>query len=63
VPELGELPVHRFRACVGATDELVLEHVRVHGPATVEVLAEPMFDVIVGLLVGHDTVARLAGAD
>lgn len=61
LPELGPLPAYRFRACVGATDELVLEHMRVHGPATLETLAEPMFDVIVGLLVGHDTAARLAG--
>ncbi len=60
LPELGELPAYRFRACVGATDELVLEHVRVHGPQTLEALAEPMFDVIVGLLVGYDTAARLA---
>ena len=62
LPELGELPAYRFRACVGATDALVLEHVRVHGPATLEELAGPMFDVIVGLLVGHDKAARLAGA-
>jgi len=60
LPELGPLPAHRFRACVGATDELVLEHVRVHGPQTLQALAEPMLDVIVGLLVGHDTAARLA---
>jgi AcrR family transcriptional regulator len=60
MPELGPLPDYRFRAAVGATDELVLEHVRVHGPATLQTLTEPMLDVIIGLLVGHDAAAHLA---
>jgi AcrR family transcriptional regulator len=57
--QLPELPEHRFRACVGATDELVCEHVRVHGPERLESLLEPILDSQIGLLVGHDTAARL----
>lgn len=58
-PQVPALPRHRFRACVGATDELVCEHVRVHGPKRLESLLEQLLDVEIGLLVGHDTAARL----
>ena len=61
LPELPELPATRFRACVGAVDELAVEHVRVHGTAGLQRLREPLVDVVVGLLVGHETFARLRG--
>jgi AcrR family transcriptional regulator len=61
LPELPELPPLRFRACVGAVDELVVEHVRLHGTDGLERLAEPLIDVVIGLLVGHETFARLRG--
>lgn len=59
VPGLPDLPPLRFRACVGAVDELVVEHVRLHGTEGLQALAEPLIDVVIGLLVGHETVERL----
>ncbi len=61
LPELPVLPAHRFRACVGATNELVAEHLRTRGPATLPELADAVSDVQVGLLLGHDVAARLRG--
>jgi len=60
LPELPELPRHRYLACVGATNELVCEHVRRHGVAGLrEAVAGPMLDVQLGLLVGDELAARL----
>ncbi len=60
---LPPLPPARARACVGAVNELVVEHVRVAGPERLEELTAEVLDVVVGLLVGHDTLARLQGLD
>jgi AcrR family transcriptional regulator len=51
-PQLPAPPDHRYRAVVGANNELVTEHVRVHGPAGVEALHERLLDVTLALLVG-----------
>lgn len=60
LPELPEHPPARYRACVGATNELVSEHVRRHGVAGLrEAVAGPMVDVQLGLLVGDELAARL----
>jgi AcrR family transcriptional regulator len=47
-------PRHRLRACVGAIDALVTEHVRRYGAATVPQLAGQVLDVMLGLLVGDE---------
>jgi len=59
LPTLPAVPDSRMRACVGAVDELVVEHVRVAGPEGLEALTPAVVDVVVGLLVGHETFARL----
>lgn len=62
VPELPEAPPLRLRACVGAIDEIVLEHLRLAGAETLEELAPAVIDVVTGLLIGHETEARLRDA-
>ncbi len=59
LPALAPVPEVRFRACVGAVNELVVEHVRVSGPEGLETRTPEVVDVALGLLVGHDTFARL----
>lgn len=59
VPELPDAPPLRLRACVGAIDELVLEHLRLAGAETLEELAPAVIDVVTGLLIGYETEARL----
>lgn len=61
LPELPELPRHRFFATVGAVNELVYDHVRRHGPTSLDGLLEPVLDVQLSLLVGADTARRLRG--
>lgn len=50
LPGLPELPLHRYRASVGASNELVTEHVRRHGTAGLDALHEPLLDVTRTLL-------------
>ena len=61
VPELPEPPLARLRACVGAIDELVVEHLRVADAGSLTTLAPAVIDVVIGLLIGHETEARLRG--
>lgn len=58
-PALPVASPSRLRACVGAINELVVEHVRVAAPQGLDALTEPVVDVVVGLLLGHDTPAAL----
>jgi AcrR family transcriptional regulator len=62
VPELPAAPPLRLRACVGAIDELVLEHLRVAGAESLATLAPAAVDVITAILIGRDTEARLRAA-
>lgn len=60
LPELPEHPPYRYLSCVGATNELVSEHVRRHGVDDLaQAVAGPMLDVQLGLLVGDELAARL----
>src|SRR3954470_3111467 len=49
IPQLPALPEHRFRACVGATHELVAEHVTHQGAETVPELRARLVDVQLAL--------------
>ena len=60
MPELAAVAPSRLRACVGAVDELVLEHVRVAGSQELESLTPTVLDVV-ALLLGHDTLSRPKG--
>lgn len=62
LPDLPAVPESRLRACVGAVNELVVEHVRTQGPEGVEALTPAVVDVVVSMLVGHDGFGRLAEA-
>jgi hypothetical protein len=59
LPGLPEVPPARLLACVGAVNELVVEHVRVAGPEGLESLTPALVDVVVAVLIGHETFARL----
>jgi AcrR family transcriptional regulator len=58
-PDLPAPRRHRLRACVGAIDALVTEHVRRDGAATLPRLSAPLVDVTLGLLVGDERTSRL----
>jgi AcrR family transcriptional regulator len=58
-PEVPEPPAHRFLAAVGATNELVSGALLTDGPEAIRGMAGVVLDVQIGLLVGHDTAARL----
>jgi len=49
VPELIAVPEHRFRACVGATHELVAAHLTAHGAETLPSLLDQLVDVQLAL--------------
>ncbi|GAC1440075.1 MAG: hypothetical protein NVSMB51_18850 [Solirubrobacteraceae bacterium] len=51
-PSLPELGAHRFRAVVGAVNELVELHLRRHGPGTLAELHPLLLDVELALLLG-----------
>lgn len=50
--DLPPRPAHVFRACVGAIDELVTDHLVRHGADDLLTLVEPVLDVVLGLLLG-----------
>src|SRR3954447_11238709 len=52
VPGLIAVPDHRFRACVGATHELVSAHLAEHGAETLPVLLDELVDVQLALFQG-----------
>lgn len=58
LPGLPPASPARARACVGAVNELVVEHLRTAGPETLEQLTPVVLDVVVGLLVGHEAFPR-----
>jgi AcrR family transcriptional regulator len=49
VPELPVVPAHRFRACVGATHELVADHLSEKGAETLPTLLDALLDVQLAL--------------
>ena len=49
IPELPAVPDHRFRACVGATHELVAAHVASEGAETLPELRDRLLDVQLAL--------------
>jgi AcrR family transcriptional regulator len=57
--ELPALPPHVFRACVGAVNELVTEHLAQQGPDSLPELLEAILDVEVALLVGRELAGRM----
>ena len=50
IPQLPPVPEHRFRAAVGATHELVAEHVTRQGAETLPELRDPVLDVQLAML-------------
>ena len=50
LPELPALGAHRYAACVGATDALVSDHLRAHGPDGLPALGPVVLDVVLALL-------------
>jgi len=62
LPGLPELPDYVFRACVGAINELVTEHLLRHGAATLPDLLTPILDVELSMLTGHELAAALSSA-
>lgn len=62
LPGLPEPVPTRFLACVGAINELVVDHLLHAGPETLPTLLEAVIDVQLGLLVGHDRLAALLEA-
>lgn len=62
--DLPELPVpgpYVYRACVGAINELVVAHVRSHGPQSLLELLPVLLDVQLSLFTGHELGAALQG--
>ena len=57
--ELPPRPRHFFRAAVGATNELVTDHLLVHGSGGLPELLPALLDVQLGLLVGTELAERL----
>jgi len=49
MPELSPVPAHRFRACVGATHELVAAHLATEGAETLPTLLDALVDVQLAL--------------
>ena len=50
IPQLSPVPEHRFRAAVGASHELVAEHVMHHGAETLPELRDQLLDVQLAML-------------
>jgi AcrR family transcriptional regulator len=59
LPELPARPRHVFRACVGAINELVTDHILRRGPDSLPELSEQIREVEMGLLVGDERSERL----
>jgi AcrR family transcriptional regulator len=62
LPELPDLPDYAFRACVGAINELVTDHLLRHGADGLGGLVGALLDVEVALLVGRELAARIAAS-
>ena len=60
-PDQPALPPSVFRACVGAVNELVTDHLLRHGAATLPQLEQPILEVQIALLGGRDLVDRVTG--
>lgn len=60
-PEVEELPEHRCLAAVGAVNEIVTDLLLHEEPEALRALAPIVLDIMVGLLIGHETLARLTG--
>jgi AcrR family transcriptional regulator len=60
IPELQPHPPYVFRACVGAINELVMEHLADREAGTLPVLTGPVLEVVLALLVGRELSARAA---
>ena len=60
LPELPDHPPHIFRACVGAVDELVTEHLLTRGAGSLPDLLGPVLEVQTALLIGRELAGRYA---
>jgi AcrR family transcriptional regulator len=54
LPDLPAPDPYVYRACVGAFNELVVAHVREHGPERLPELLPQLLDVQLSLLTGHE---------
>ena len=59
LPGLPDPVPARFRAAVGAVNELTVDHLLHHGPETLPELLGAVVDVEIALLVGHDRLAAV----